>query len=405
MTIGWFPRERFSIAAESLETLLETSPPCRLIIVDPGTPPRYMEEICHVLGDHPAEVVSIGRPILPCDSKNLILDRVDTDYVALVENDVLFPPGWLEQLVDACEQAPADVATPLIIEGRGHSPHFDHHLGVITESQLHPGKYEVLPESEPRDSISSRQQVTFVEQHCLVYRTSTFDRIGRFRHLNTRDEVDLSLALWDAGCMAVVEPEVQVHYVGPREPPFEDEMPFYSMRWDLDKARESRQLIRDRWNLVETPGDLGFVKYRNLMAQLPRVRRDLTELSGGPHPTVLLENGDWIGTDITEGLNIRPFPNANGRFGGFPSSDEAAIAELEEAFSAAGARRVVVGFPAFWWFDYLPGLARRLNELCRIVRDDELLRVFERASASVQMSRPSADVELPLSEERGDKDA
>ena len=54
-----------------------------------------------------------------------------------------------------------------------------------------------------------------------------------------------------------------------RSAPEEDELPYYLMRWDLDRAVVSRERIKERWSLVDTPGDLGFVQYRNLIPQLP----------------------------------------------------------------------------------------------------------------------------------------
>ena len=377
VTIGWFPRERFAIAGESLQSLLDNTPDCPLVIVDPATPQRFMTEIHRVLGKRKAEIVSTGRPVLPAESKNLVLDRVKTDYVALVENDVLFLPYWLEALVSACEEVPADAAAPLIFDGRVRKEHFDKHLGEIRASATQPGKREVGPLVKKRNSASGREKVQFVEQHCVVYRMSTFDRIGRFdEELNTRDEVDLSIALHDAGCNVVLEPASQIHYVPPTWRPEEDELPFYRNRWDLARAERSRDRIRDRWGLVDTPGDLGFVKYRNLITRMPEVRRDIATLSSVAGETVLLEGGNWIGTDITEGLSVMPFPNCKGYFGGFPVSDLAAVDELDKVI-AAGAKRIVVGYPVFWWFDYLPKFRSRLSETCRTVRADDLLQVFE----------------------------
>ena len=107
ITIGWFPRERFIVAAEPLQTLLE---------------------------------------------KNFILDRVTTDYVALVENDVLFTPGWLEWLWSACEEEPADVAPPEIYDERGYKNHFDKHLGEIQFDESQPGNRRIVPLQRERKS-------------------------------------------------------------------------------------------------------------------------------------------------------------------------------------------------------------------------------------------------------------
>lgn len=376
VTIGWFPRERFVLAAESLATLLANTPPCRLVIVDPATPEPYRRALLAELGEHPAEIVQRDEPLLPAEAKNLVLDRVHTPYVALVENDVLFTPGWLEGLVAACERAPADVAAPVIFDGRERKEHFDKHLGRIEEAA--DGRLVVRPMEGHRNE-QGRRFVHFVEQHCLVFRTSTFDRIGRFdEDLNTRDEVDLSVALWRAGCQVVLEPSVGVHYVPPSWRPADDELPFYRHRWDLERAASSRSRIRRRWNLVDTPGDLGFVRYRNLIARLPEVRAELEELTARGGRAVLLDDGDWFGTDVTDGLGLLPFPERSGVYLGYPTTDDDAVAEVDRVLDS-GARWIVVGYPAFWWFDHLPGMAARLSERCRAVRDDDLLRVYEPA--------------------------
>lgn len=375
VTIGWFPRERFSVAAESLRSLLDNTPTCRLIIVDCDTPRKYLDEIKDVLGDHDADIVSTGRYLLPSAARNLIVAMTQTEYVALVENDMLFAPQWLEKLVAACEEFPADVASPLLIGGRGSKEHYDNKLGHIRVSESHPGRFEILPLAARRNSCKARAQVDFVEQHCLVFRMSAFERLRGFNELHTRDDVDLGMALRAAGCTAVLEPGVTVNFITPTWRPADDEIPFFRYRWDLDGARRNRDEIRERWGLVETPGDMGFVEYRNFMAQLPEIQRDLRALDALPGETLLIDDGDWFGTDMVEGLSLRPFPELNGQFGGFPS-DQGAVLELDRAI-ARGCKRVIVGFPAHWWFDHLPTLRKRLFEAGRQSRNDDLLHVFE----------------------------
>ena len=383
ITIGFWARERFVMAGESLASLYEhTTLPFELVVLDAATPERYLSEMQAVLEGHDNwRMLHVDHYLLPPAAKNLILSEVKTDYVCLLENDTLFTDGWLEALVEACETFPADVAAPAIREGRGEEEHFDSHLGSVTQNE--DGLWEIKPLKAARNEVPGPERVEFVEQHCLLFRRSVFDRIGPYdEELNTRDEIDLSLALYHAGATVVLEPRSIVNYVPPSERPEPDELDYYAMRWDLDRAIRSRERIRERWSLVETPGDLGFVRYRNLIPQLPVARATLEELIESGHRVVLIENGDWFDTEVTEGLDLTPFPDAGGHFGGFPESDEAACRELEAAVEA-GATAIVVGWPAQWWFDYLPELRAALSEWATTVADDGRLEIFTRAPVPV----------------------
>ena len=377
VTIGFVPRERYELAAESLTTLLDNTPePYELIVVAPAIPARYRHEMDEVLRRRPrTRVLEVDRPLLPAASKNVVLEHASGEYVAFVENDVLYPPGWLDALQAACEEFPANVASPLIREGRGSHEHFDHHLGHI-EPQGPDRPLRIHGISAPRNAVTERTRVDFVEQHCLLYRRSALDRIAPFdEELNTRDEVDVSLALWSCEQVVVLEPSVRVNYVPPTTSPAEDELGYFRIRWDLDRAAASRERIRQRWNLVDTPGDLGFVRARNHLISLPDMHRELAALVDTGGRTILLENGEWFGTETTRGLDLVPYTDWNGEFGGFPADDVSALEELDRQV-VAGARQLAVAWPAAWWLDHLPALRTRLERSARIVRDDDRLTVY-----------------------------
>jgi len=377
ITIGFLPRERYELAAESLTTLLANTPePFELIVVAPAVPDRYRREMDAVLEARPSTLVlEADRPLLPAASKNLVLEHATGDYVAFVENDVLYPPGWLEELAAACEEFPADVASPLIREGRGDTEHFDHHLGRIVEP-ADEGPIEIRGIDAARNAVTERTRVDFVEQHCLLYRRTALDAIGPFdEELNTRDEVDVSMALWAAGQTIVLDPAVRINYVPPTTSPAADELEFFLLRWDENRAAASRERIRDRWNLTNTPGDLGFVRARNNLLAMPGMRAELADIVESGGRTILLENGEWFETDVTAGLDLVPYTNWNGQFGGFPADDHASLVELDREITA-GARQLAIAWPADWWLDHLPALRQRLEQHARLVRDDDRLRVF-----------------------------
>ncbi len=378
ITIGFTPRERFAGAAESLASLYDHTPlPFELLVVDGATPPRYLMQMEGILDGHDNwRMLRSDRHLLPAEAKNLVLAEATGDYLCIVENDNLFTDGWLEALVAACEELPADVACPAIREGRGTTEHFDRHLGSLVRRDGPGGSYEIVPLEGSRNAVRERTRVDFVEQHCLLFRRSVFERIGPFdEELNTRDEIDLSLALHHAGATVVLEPRAVVNYIPPSERPEEDELEFYGMRWDLDRAVRSRERIRRKWDLVETPGDLGFVRYRNLIPTLPAVRADLERLAGDGGPILLLDDGDWIGTEVTEGLPIEHFPSRDGVFWGFPSSGEDALRDLDEAVRS-GATHLVVAWPGRWWLDELPELRTAIERLGPPVLHDDRLDAY-----------------------------
>lgn len=386
IAIGFLPRERFELAAESLASLYaHTSLPFELIVMDAGTPARSLQPMLDVLAAHTNwKILHNDGPLLPAVSKNRILAAVapGTEFVCLLENDNLFNHGWLDELLDACMTYPADVAAPLIREGRGNEGHFDRHLGELVASTTHPGRFEVVPVANSRHLLEQVTPVQFVEQHCLLFRREVFERIGPFdEELNTRDEVDLSLALHHADATVVVVPRSVVNYVPPTSPPEDDELPFYRLRWDLDRAATSRERIQERWSLVETPGDLEFVRYRMLIPRLPEVRARLTDLCRSGRRVVLLENGDWFDTPTTKGIDIRPFPDCGGHFGGFPASPDAARSELA-AVLEQGATDIVIGWPAFWWFDHLPGFEAALDAWADTTVRDDLMCIWSRHEPS-----------------------
>lgn len=378
VTIGFTPRERFSLAGESLQRLFDcTEVPFRLIVVDANTPEPYRQQMQRVLdGRDNVEVIRTDGYLRPSESKNLVVAGAEGDYLCLIENDVLVQDGWLPRLIAACEEHPADVAVPLIIEGPLGSGkvHFDDLLGSVRTVEGPRGpRLEILPRSseKERDHGAQRRTVEFMEQHCLLFRRSVFDRIGPFdEQLNTRDEIDLSLALRHAGVPVVFEPECAVHYLPPY-PPEPEELEFFLQRWDLDRAAASRERIRDKWDLVETPGDLGFVQDRNLIGQLHRVREELSGLAGPGDPIILVDQAQWLDSQVVEGLNIVPFLERKGQYWGAPPDDETAIAELER-LRRAGASFVAFAWFTYWWLTYYQDFADHLERFPRRLENDRL---------------------------------
>ena len=381
VTIGFFPREQFSLAAESLQRILDyTDIPFNLIIVDCDTPALYWQQVEQLIKDRRnVRVIHVDHYLLPNQSRNLLVKEVEDEFLCLIENDVLVSEGWLSRLVSACEETPADVAVPLIIEGRpgSRAVHWDPNAGCLQEVKTDGGpKWEILPATgEQRyDPCGRRRAMEFLEDHCILFRRCVFDRIAEFdESLTQRQHIDLSIALHHAKVPIVYEPEAIVHFWHPYPPAIED-LDFFFMRWDIALAAKSCERIRNRWNLIELPGDHSFAIERNRIGHLYEVR-DKLRLLMSQEPFILADEGSLIGNKIIEGFNAIPFTERNGQYWGAPADDDAAIRELER-LRHKGACAIAFLWPTFWWLDHYSRFHDYLFRHFPCLSSDDRMLVF-----------------------------
>lgn len=399
VTIGFVPRDRFCKAPESLARLLEvTDVPYRLVVVDPGIPAIFREPMERLLqGRDNVTILPAVGSLTSNGARNLVLERADTEFVCLIENDCIVEPGWLTHLIRACEEHPADAAAPLLLEPRGsaNKVHFDDRLGSIRRIE-DTGKLEILPRSTSleTDRAASRRPTDFVEMHCLLFRRSVFDRIGLFDETQhgSRAEVDLSLALWVEGVPTVLEPLSRVTFSAP-PPVYPEERDYYLRYWDIDASNNDHRVIEERWNLVTCPSAIGFATARQRLVEEPdpnaQLQRHLNELATIDQAAadlarvipeherlILVDEAQWVAGDVAGDRPTVPFTEREGEYWGPPADDGNAISELER-LRKSGASYVVVGWPAFWWLQHYKGFNDYLRSTFSCLLENERLVIFD----------------------------
>lgn len=400
VTIGFVPRERFSSAPESLRSIIEeTRTPHELIIVNCNVPPKIWQQIEEIIdGKENIRILYSDRCLLPNQARNRVIRETTTEYLCLIENDNLVEAGWLSKLIAACEEQPADVAIPLLMEGRPGTTkvHFDDNLGSVTTVNTPEGQmFEVVPRTPTRKLLSAgRQNQEFMETHCLLFRTSVFERIGELDEtINTSEEVDLSLALWKAQVRSVFEPGSRVHYVLPTFPLSEEDRPYFMMKWDVEHARRSHAHLQRKWKLASFPQIMGFVTERFYRGS-NRLDEWATELrsvnsSGGKAVIVGLEEfGD---PQIFDSLDVLPFVEKDGQFWGAPEDDEVAMAEIERLRQDRGASLLVFLWEHYWQLEHYKRFAEYLRCNYDCVIDTEYMIAFD---LSIQRLQQKAAVDL-----------
>lgn len=248
-------RERYAHAPTALEALYaNTEVPFRLLIVDAATPKRHLRRIeAAVRGRPRVEFIVHDGYLLPNQARNLAIASVREPFVFFLENDCQIRPGALERLL-ALSRRTSSVAVPWLWEdGRRH---FDLRLGRVTD--LESGDIAVSPAPDWTTPPATPEKIDFFENHCFLMPRQSLEASGPLdAELNTRETVDLSLAVRRAGVSAVLVPGAEVDFFPP--PPIEwDERAHYRLRWDLKRAAASNERVRERWRISNMPRSYNF---------------------------------------------------------------------------------------------------------------------------------------------------
>jgi GT2 family glycosyltransferase len=239
VTIVVVPRERFSVALRSLETLYRhTDHAFQLVYVDGNSPRRVQDRLRDESRRRGFTLVRSEHYLSPNRARNIGLRLVQTPYVVFLDNDVLVTPGWLHAMVECAEQTGAWVVGPLIYAG-ALADEDVHNAGGFLRFAGSDGRRMLEQENRyghrPRSALPKgidRFRVDYVEFHCVLVRSSAFDVLGPFDEqlLSTREHLDLCLRVAAAGGEVWSETGACVTYENP--PPVTlGDLPFFLIRW------------------------------------------------------------------------------------------------------------------------------------------------------------------------------
>jgi GT2 family glycosyltransferase len=280
VTLVVVPRERFSFARESLESIYErTNFPFKLVYVSAGSPRalrRYLAAEAQVKG---FELIHTNHYLTPNQARNLGLVKVTTKYVVFIDNDVLVTPGWLENLVRCAEETGAWIVGPLYLKGRpelqivhlvGGTIRVEEKEGRRIFHDGHRLRKKTLPEVAGR---LHREACDYLEFHCMMLRTEVFERLGPLdeKFLNTHEHIDLCMAVRQAGGSIYVEPKSAVAYVPP--PPFAwSDARFFMLRWSEKWSLASLRHFEEKWGMVDL-NDLNWLRTQRRRLYKPLLGR------------------------------------------------------------------------------------------------------------------------------------
>ncbi len=268
VTIIVTPRERFGVAVESLQSVIDhTARPYRLVYIDGAGPDHIGEDLRRLCEAQGFGYIRTEHYLSPNRARNMGVAQADTRYVVFIDNDVIVSPGWLDALVLCAEDTGAEVVAPLTcqkeplhteIHQAGGEFADDHRAFLaappsdrrITDIHVYQGK-------KIGDVSLARSETQCCEFHCALVRRDVFDRFGMLDEalLATKEHIDFCMTVWNGGGRVMLEPASVVTYLFPgrTRPLTRADWEYFALRWSPDWQARSLRHFRDKWSLHDDP--------------------------------------------------------------------------------------------------------------------------------------------------------
>ena len=309
VTIVVVPRDRFSYTRPSLESIYQnTQIPFELVYVDGNSPLEVHDYLSKQALDRSFRIIRTDTYLSPNQARNIGLKEVNTPYLVFVDNDVVVSPGWLKSLLQCAEETGADVVGPLMCQ---HEPVHQTIHCAGGESRIWTDKlgrrhmlektYRQGQQVSKVEGQLQRQVTDHAEFHCVLVRCSVFDKLGCLDEamMNTKEHLDFSMSVRQAGGEVYFEPSSVVTFVEPGTifvpgPPLQlTDVHFYMLRWSDAWTLKSLRRLQDKWNLAE---DVYFkAKYKTV-----GWRRRVTLIEPLARKLTLGIGSRWVGKAIAK---------------------------------------------------------------------------------------------------------
>jgi len=343
-------RERHALTESALEYInRNTAQPYRLIYTDGQTPDWLWQRLEQRASEWGLELMRQHEPLWPQTLRNRVLDSITTDYVVLIDNDVLVSPGWLEKLIACADETNAGIVGPLYLWGDGVKPPLIHMAGGYLEKTT-TAAGDILKQYHPYENAEygkvvaelSRKECDNVEFHCMLIRTSVLKQMGGFDEsiLNVHEHVDTCLAAKKLGWTTYIEPAAQVNFL--HFAPYRlGDIAMLRWRWADASTETSIKAFCNKWHVLNHPDTFDNMRHfvSNVLSggidpigrfvpgvrdyNMPMRREELQQTRSGmldmaaeqgysPQELAILSNGYRLAQSVTDGGYRpcgRPFVN------------------------------------------------------------------------------------------------
>ena len=270
VTIIVVPRERFSCAQASLESIYANTPPVfELVYVDAGSPNYVRLYLDAAAARHGFGLIRAAWGISPNHARNLGLRHARGRYIVFIDNDVQVAPGWLQALLACANETGAAMVSPLVCLGE-FEQRVVHMSGGELGWEMRDGqrwlneshRHFNLPLSQAGVALK-REPCGYAEFHCMLVRKEVLDAVATNpgpldeQLLGVAEHIDLSLRCAAAGHTVWFEPAAQVAFLSTRPAALSD-IAYVRVRWSHDRTQRSADHFARQWQLhADCPAVVG----------------------------------------------------------------------------------------------------------------------------------------------------
>lgn len=261
-------RDRFSLTKPSLDSILAdyAAYPFQLIYVDGNSPPDVSRYLQQKANKHQfIKLIRQERYLRSNEARNLALPLTESaDYIVFIDNDVIVESGWLRKLVKCAQEERATIVSPLILEGKSHSPERKIYTAGIQTKRHRKNFGQTWLEKKPLmqgaklsevEQKLKRSAVDAVESHCMLVCRSLMSAVILDEVFdNLEDYIDVCLQATELGGKIFVEPSSRVTYLNPNLITCfdQDDLQLYFFKWNENSVRDLVAHATFKWNLSES---------------------------------------------------------------------------------------------------------------------------------------------------------
>ncbi|WP_394171954.1 glycosyltransferase family 2 protein [Thalassotalea litorea] len=257
VTIIISPRDRYSGVLECIRLVYKYTPePFTLMVLDLGYPTQVREKIERLLTPHDnASIINLGL-MTPMRALARVRDRIDTQFVMLLDNDSQITEGWLPPLLEVVKDENVAVVNPLTLEKEGvdQGAMLRTHLytNEIRSIEVAGVQYLIesksfrrsLPETLPKEIRAS----DMFELHGVLFRTNILKTI-EIPDMVIREHIDIGLQLHRMGKKVLSQPNSVVIFDNLGTRMTLSDMRYFFHRWSKKRCWHSAREFERRWGL------------------------------------------------------------------------------------------------------------------------------------------------------------